>query len=281
MSCDIDTFLDLPRLSGLVLSADATRLVVSVTRPGPDGKRMRTALWELDPEGQAPARQLTRSRKGEAAARFLPDGDLLFVSPRADPDAEEDSDEPTPGLWSLPAAGGEANLIAAPPAGVAAVAVARDAGTVVATVPVHPAAASWAEDEEREKARKDAGVTAQLFTTYPIRHWDDWLGPREPRLWRRPDADAETDATWTDLTPESTGRLWDTDYDLTPDGGTVVTAWHATTGDLRERPTNLVAIGSATGGAAGPARRRLLVSPDRVQPRRLPGRGRPRIARLP
>src|SRR5205823_6601268 len=47
---------------------------------------------------------------------------------------------------------------------------------------VHPGADDLAADERRDKARSDAGVGALLFETYPIRYWDHYLGPREPRL---------------------------------------------------------------------------------------------------
>jgi dipeptidyl aminopeptidase/acylaminoacyl peptidase len=46
-----DRFLALPRLSSLKLSPDGTRLIVAVSRPGPEGKEMKTALWQVDPAG--------------------------------------------------------------------------------------------------------------------------------------------------------------------------------------------------------------------------------------
>src|SRR6478736_1170529 len=76
-------------MSGLALSPDGTRLVTAVSTL--DAKRTRyvTALWEVDPEGVRPARRLTRSAKGESAARFASTGDLLFTSARPDADDDE------------------------------------------------------------------------------------------------------------------------------------------------------------------------------------------------
>ena len=109
---DLDHFLPLPRLSGLRLSPDGRRLVVSVASPAADGKRFATTIWEVDPDGAAP-RRLTRSTKGESGAAFLPDGSLLFVSARPDPDAKPDgaADDGPGALWLLPAGGGEARVI--------------------------------------------------------------------------------------------------------------------------------------------------------------------------
>src|SRR5207245_2168630 len=84
-------------------------------------------------------------------------------------------------LWLLLAGGGEARLVADPPGGVDGLSVARSSGTVALGVGAFPGAETLEEDEERFKARKEAGVTAQLFESYPIRNWDHYLGPRERR----------------------------------------------------------------------------------------------------
>jgi len=71
---DLDFYLSLPRVAGLALAPDGGRLVTAVATPGPDGKKFTSALWELDPAGQAAPRRLTRSAPGETLAAFLPDG---------------------------------------------------------------------------------------------------------------------------------------------------------------------------------------------------------------
>jgi dipeptidyl aminopeptidase/acylaminoacyl peptidase len=121
--------------------------------PGPDGKKFRSALWELDPAGRAAPRRLTRSAPGEANAAFLPDGSLLFTSAREDAEAAPDAkaDGEVAGLWLLPAGGGEARPVASTPAGIDLLRVARDAGTVVYRTGVHPGADDLEADERREQ----------------------------------------------------------------------------------------------------------------------------------
>ncbi len=114
---DFDRFLALPRLSGLRLSPDGSRLVVTVQHPAPDGKKMRSALWELDRAGERRPRRLTRSAPGESVGVFTREGSLLFTSTRPDPDRkpdDEDEDEDIGRLWLLPAQTGEARLLCAP-----------------------------------------------------------------------------------------------------------------------------------------------------------------------
>ena len=183
-SFDLETFLAQPRLAGLALSPDGDRLVVGVATPAPDGKRFRTALWQLDPTGRAEPRRLTRSAPGEAAATFAADGSLLFTSARPDPDVAEPEEDPAAALWRLPANGGEPQLLAAPDAGVSGLSTADDAPVAVVAAEVFPGADGLADDAQRATARSDAGASAMLFEGYPIRHWDRWLGPREPGLWQ-------------------------------------------------------------------------------------------------
>src|SRR5438067_8824512 len=126
---DLDSYVGLPRVAGLWLSPDGSRLIAGVGTADEKKNRYTTALWEVDPEGKAPARRLTRSAEGESGAEFLPSGDFLFISARPDPEA--DGDEAAPALWLQPAAGGDPRVVASPPGGVRGVAVAGESGTVV------------------------------------------------------------------------------------------------------------------------------------------------------
>jgi hypothetical protein len=48
---DLDAYVALPRLSGLTLSPDGTRLVTSVATLDEKRTRYVSALWEVDPTG--------------------------------------------------------------------------------------------------------------------------------------------------------------------------------------------------------------------------------------
>ncbi len=245
-----DRYFGAPRLSGLRLSPDGRRLVVTVSRKAPDGKSMRRSIWQVDPEGKAPPRRLTASSAGESYAAFARDGSLLFTSSRPDPDAKPDPDHEIDALWMLPPDGGEARLLLAPDGGVGAVAAARSADAIAFGVLVHPLAVDLEDDAARAKARKEAGVGALLFEEHPVRYWDHWLAPQRQRLFagRLPSAggvEPEEKLEPVDVTGDPGPVFMETEFDLSPDGKTIVTSW-SDWSKPPATPTDLVAIDVAT-----------------------------------
>jgi dipeptidyl aminopeptidase/acylaminoacyl peptidase len=261
---DLDAYLALPRLSGLALSPDGTRLVTSVQTLDPTSTRYVGALWEVDPTGAQPARRLTRSRKGEGAPAFGPDGTVLFASARPDPDGEDDEDAPA-ALWQLPARG-EARVVATRPGGLTGLVVAKDSGTLLALSDTLPGSTSDEQDKQRRTARKDKKVTAILHSGSPVRYWDADLGVGQARLLVGEVGD-EGRVQWRDLTPEPGRALLNAAADLSADGRTAVTTWNVAE-PRGSRRTTLVAIDTGT------AERRVLAddgSSDHASPRISPG----------
>ena len=275
---DLMTFVSVPRVTSLRLSPDGIWLAATVQTVAGEPAKYVTSIWrvETDPK-DAPAR-LTRSAEGEGGPEFLPDGSLLFASKRpAAPAPGRDhqagpgnpgQDQPAqdqPALWLLPAAGGEARRIAAPPGGVSGISAARDLPAVVYSAGVLPAATGVPDDAARRKARADAGVNAILHEGGTLRYWDHDLGPDALRLLTAPIPAGEDDepAQPRDLTPDVGRELDEQTFELTPDGSAVVTGWLVPepAGEWR---IEIVVVESATG-----ARRTLLTSAqaDFDQPR--------------
>ena len=238
---ELDDYIALARLSGLVLSPDGSLLICARAVLDDKSAEYVSSLWEIDPEGRRPARRLTWGSTSESGAAFAFDGDVLFTATRAVP-GESD---PQPALWRLPAAGGEAQLLISRPGGVSSVSAAKAAPTFVAQTSVMASAISLDQDDQVRSARKDKKVTAMLHTGYPVRHWDHDLGPDHPHL-----VVAETDSKESvelrDITTTAGAALRETSTTISDDGLFVVTTW--TVGDASAaRRSTLVRIDTVTG----------------------------------
>lgn len=252
---DLDHYLAIPRVSGLTLSPDGTRLVTTVTTLNGKGTEFVTALWELDPAGDKQARRITRSAKGEAGAAFAANGDLYFTSARPDPESPDE--DPVNALWLLPAAGGEARVAHSRAGGVGSVLAAADADAAFVVADVLAGSTDEENDAERRKARKDNKVSAILHSGYPVRYWDADLGPSQPRIFAveagevgEPGKPATIDAgppvRLRNLTPAVGGSLREAKTVVSPDGKTIYTSLTKALAKADSREV-LAAVDVATG----------------------------------
>ena len=214
---NLDDYLALPRVSGLAVAADGSRVVATVTELNDNRNEHIGAVWEIDPVGQRRARRLTRSVNGDSSPAFTIEGDLLFVSSRPTADCADDGTKPPASLWRLPAGGGEAVEVSSVPGGVSAVRAARGADKVVIGAALMPAARDVDDDRRLRELRKDGQVTSILHSDYPVRFWNKDIGPDEPHL---------LDATGPrDLTPQPGAALLEAGFDISPDGSFLVASW--------------------------------------------------------
>ncbi|MEW5810143.1 MAG: S9 family peptidase [Actinomycetota bacterium] len=231
---DLDAYLALPRVAGLAVTPDGSRVVTAVSELNTDRTEFTSALWELDPDGFASARRITHGSTGESAPAFTADGDLLFLAKRP----AGGDDDPPKALWRLPVAGGEATQIATFPGGVDAVVPARAGDVAIVAAPVLRSARDLDDDRRLRDVRTKTKVSAVLHTGYPVRHWDHDLGPDQPHLF--------TVDGRRDLTPDPGGALRDAHLDVSADGAFVVTTWQVPASGAAVRNT-LVRIEIATG----------------------------------
>lgn len=200
---DLEAYIGLPRLQGLVLSPDAETLLVSTSGLNADRTGYVSAWWRLDPHGLKPASRYTRSVEGESAAAFSPNGSLLFTSARPAPttspaeqgDASSTETDPNV-IWCLPAGGGEAYPLARRDGGWEGIAIARSADVALLSARYHVGTTNEAEDRAKRAARKKRKINAILHEGYPVRFWDHDLNETDTRLFT---------ADLTDLTDPSFG----------------------------------------------------------------------------
>ena len=229
---DLSEYVAIPRVTALRLSPDGRWLAASVQTLSSDRKKYVSSIWRIDASGGAPPRRLTWSAEGEGGPRFLPDGSLLFTSKRPGPDGKRENADEVVALWLLPAGGGEARAIASPAGGITGVETAAGSDAIAAVSPV------LGDDDRLRKERKEAGVTAILHETVPVRYWDHDLGPAQPRLFAItpgtpgtpdnpgiPGGEGEDARAPRDVTPDAGQALFEPSFALSPDGTLAATTW--------------------------------------------------------
>ena len=249
---DLNAYVTLPRLGGLLLSPDGTRLLVSVSAPDKDTTSYRGSWWSVDPTGTDSPRRVTRSVEGEGFGAFTRDGHLLFGSKRPTPADQAggeagDSDD-TGALWLLPASGGEAYTVARRSGGFSSVIAPRTGDAVIARLPMHAGATDDAADAAIRSGRRKQKVSAILHETYPVRFWDHDLGPVSDRLARLDlTADAgDVAAITTPLTGDVGHALDEGSWSLSADGSRLVVDW-AEARPRGELAGTIVAVATRTG----------------------------------
>ena len=258
---DLRAYVATPRLQSLVLSADGSTLLVSMSELDHEQTGYRSSWWKVDPTGTAPARRLTRSTEGESLAAFLPDGDLIFSSARPVPPAIKTygpKPETEPGdddgvLWCLPAGGGEAYPIARRAGGWQGVLTTRRSDRVAFSAAGFPGAEDEKQDQKLRQLRKTKKINALLHDSYPVRYWDHDLGGEETRLYATELAAADDDHgdlaveldKITRLVPDA-GRRLDDVQAMAEDGRFVLVGWKTPLSRGKSR-VSLVEIDLATG----------------------------------
>ncbi|WP_072802687.1 S9 family peptidase [Rhodococcoides yunnanense] len=231
---DLARYVAAPRVSDLAVAKDSSRVVVTISEPDADGAKYVGALWEVDLSGSSDARRLTWSTSGESGPAFGASGDLLFL--RRSP-----KDDDSAAIWSLPASGGEAAVVAGRPAGFSGIRTSARSEQFIATSSVHPSGSTDDEDDRLHALRKDGKVGAILHSGYPVRYWDHDLGPATPHLY----AGAAGTAVRR-VTPGAASALQEASYDISADGSFSVSTW-TVPGALAMSRTVLVRIDLQSG----------------------------------
>ena len=170
---DLAAFTALPRLTGLALSVDGTRLVAAMQQPDAKGGALHV-LALGDPAGRGEPARLTYSAKGESAPAFRPDGSPAVHLGPSRPGRRRRRRRrsravvlPRPASrawWPAVPAASAARWSPPPPAASSLV------GEPAASTPPTTTTSAGAP------ARKDRKISAILHTGMPIRYWDHELG---------------------------------------------------------------------------------------------------------
>jgi len=228
------------RVGTPVLSPDGRTVAYTVTSYDMDENRGNADIWVM-PAAGGPARRLTTSKASDGSPAWSPDGRRLAFVSRRDGDSAAQ-------LYVLPLEGGEAERVTDMPTSVSGPKWLPDGQRIVFVAHVVAGAEAPAETKKALEAREKAKVKARTSESRLYRFWDRFLTDDEyPHLFV---VDLRTKAV-TDLLPGSK-RLFGLqdgagDYDVSPDGQTIVFAANDTESPHRTLDSDLFAVPTAGG----------------------------------
>ncbi len=187
------------RLGDSTLSPNGRWVLFSVTDADLDRNTRTSHLWVIPAAGGV-EKPVTASSAGESRGRFSPDGkQILFISSR----------EGSPQIYlasfdDATGNAGEAKALTSISTGVDSALWSPDGQNVLFLSSVYPACSSTADpatcNKQRDDARSDSKVQAQLFTHLLARHWNVFTGDKRSHLFLIPAAGG----TPRDLNPGDT-----------------------------------------------------------------------------
>lgn len=245
---------ELERAGSPVVSPDGSRVVVPVTGFDAESNEGETRLWLLGAEAGPAPRPLTATGFKASEPVFSPDGSqLAFISKRDDDEAGQ--------VYLLPMTGpGEATRLTELPTGVKGL---RWEGDHLYFFSEVWPGLGWEEMAERLKAEEEDHVSARVWSAMPYSYFDHYLDEARARhLFRMPAAGGEVESV---TGPTGLALMRATadasDYDVSPDGGSVAFVADSNAGGVyanpdvyllkpgQERATNLTADNPAADGA--------------------------------
>ena len=217
----VEDLASMERVSGPVLSPDASRVVYAVRTTNMDKNRGNTQLWMLDLRNpKAAPQRLTQADASSTDPEWSPNGDAVyFLSGRSG----------SPQVWRLPLNGGEAAKVTDLPVDVENFRLSPQGDRLALSLAVFRDCADLACSKARLDTKAKTKASGQVYDKLFVRHWDTWADGRTNVLYSAPiDAAGKVSAQPVSLSGTLDGDVpskpfGDHDeYHFSPDGKTVV-----------------------------------------------------------
>ena len=236
----IDDVWQVQRVGTPVLSPDGKSVAYTVSTYDMEENRGNADVWTVPVAGGAP-RRLTAGKSSESSPAWNPDGRRIAFVARREGDAAAQ-------LYVLPTDGGEAERLTEMPLGVSDPRWLPDGRRIAFVAAVVAGAETPEETKKALEAREKSKVKARATESRLYRFWDRWLTDDEyPHIFL---VEVETKKV-TDLLPGSRRyfglRDGDGDFDVSPDGRTIVFSANATEPPHRTLNRDLFAVGTDGG----------------------------------
>ena len=216
------TFADMmamQRVSEAQVSPDGAWVVYRVAAPDMEGNRIPGNLWLVRADGNAPARQLTRSGR-DSSPRWSPDGTRIAFASSRDGESQ---------IWIIRPEGGEATRLTSLSTGAGEPTWSPDGKWIAFASEVYPDCRDDACNSRREADRAAEKSSARIYDQLLYRHWTSWSEHKRSHIFVVP---VDGSAPPRDLLPGA-----EYDVPVVQRGGPVHFSWSP---DAREIAFNAV-----------------------------------------
>lgn len=164
------------RVAAPEISPDGKWVIFNVTDPSYDEKEQSTDLWIVAADGSSKPRKLTSSKAGESGYKWSPDGSSIAFS------AKRDADE-TSQIYILNLKqGGEAQRFTNLSTGASGPNWSPNGKQIMFTSRVYAEALTDSANKKIAEERKKQKYKARVYTSFPIRSWDQWVDDKQTHL---------------------------------------------------------------------------------------------------
>ncbi|NWF50359.1 MAG: S9 family peptidase [Ignavibacteriaceae bacterium] len=208
-SINVDDLWAMKRISSFDVSPDGKTIVYTITSYSFEANKGNTDIFMIDSDGKN-NRPLKNSDKNESEPEFSPDGKTIAFMRRGQ-------------IWQCELDGTNEKQLTDIYSGVSEFEWSPDGKKILFASFVYPDCKTQDCIEQKDKAKEESKLKAEIFTSLMYRHWNDWRGDKRSHLFLLDAVSGNyidlTEGIKEDVPPLALGSS--DDYNFSPDGSEI------------------------------------------------------------
>ncbi len=208
----IDDLWAMKRIGSFSVSPDGKTIAYTITSYSFDTNKGNTDIYLINSDGKN-LRALKNSDKNEGEPKFSPDGKTIAFTRGGQ-------------IWQCNLDGSSEKQLTNIYTGASDFEWSPDGKKILFVSSVYPDCTTQDCNEQKDKAREESKVKAEIFTELMYRHWNDWRGHKRSHLFLLDVATGEfkdlTEGNKEDVPPPALGSS--NDFNFSPEGNEVAYA---------------------------------------------------------